>query len=131
MTNNKLIKMAKAQAIAKYTSSEHNSHQDYDDFMELKTDNDLINSMFIIWEPFETYGLDDLQDYMEGEFSTTLTLLKSVFQQSVKGYQVDPDDFVDVETFHNFVAGTNGTLHRQGANDEYAVILTVDAEDVL
>ena len=81
--------MAKVYAIATYTSSEHNSAKDYDDFMELETDNDLINSMFIIWEPFETYSLDNLQDYVESEFSTTLTLLKSL--QPVKRYQVNPD----------------------------------------
>lgn len=76
---NKLIDVAKASAIAKYTTK-HNTAKDYDDFMELKNDNDLINSMFIIWEPFETYRLDDIQYYMESEYSTTLELLQNTLK---------------------------------------------------
>lgn len=76
---NKLVEIAKSSAIAKYTS-EHNTEADYETFMNLETDEDLMNSMFVIWEPFERCDIAALQEYVESEFSTTLALLENTIK---------------------------------------------------
>lgn len=129
MATDTLIEMAKAHAISTFTC-EHNLDKDYDDFMELKTAQDLISSTFTIWEPFEYVELSELQKLVETEFTTTLALLKKAIQQASRRIQIDPDEFVNWETFHNFVACANGKLYRHGTADEYATVLTVDTEVV-
>lgn len=77
--------LAKAYAIGTYTSS-HGAAEDYDEFMSLKEmvyDEDG-NQVFEIWEPFETYPLDEIQELAEQEFSSALNLIKRAIRATVK-----------------------------------------------
>jgi hypothetical protein len=87
------------------------------------------------YEVCEQYREDDsirkIRGLMQSMYSDLERLKTSLFQYAVKSVVVSKDDFTDENEFYGFVQKTNATLHRQGTADEYATVLTVDAEAVL
>lgn len=68
--------LAKAYAIGTYTTNGENE-EDYDTFMSLTS---LEDTEFEIWEPFETYPLEEIQEFVELEFNSALSLIKRAIQ---------------------------------------------------
>lgn len=86
------------------------------------------------YEVCEAYELDNIRairGLMQSMFDGLYELKNKLFNNAVKRAQISLDDFVDCNTFYDFIQSGNGILHRQGTADEYATFLTVDAEAVL
>ncbi|MDD3477222.1 MAG: hypothetical protein PHI38_10165 [Sulfurimonas sp.] len=79
--NQEIEDMAKISALATYVSSDVSEASQYDNFMVLDT---LEDSDIDIWEPFEYRGLEEIQELVEAEFSTTLQNFKKIISLTEK-----------------------------------------------
>ena len=84
-----------------------------------------------VCEAYENENIKAIRGIMQSMYSDLERLKSSLFQYAVKSVQVNLDDFVDNNTFYDFIQNSHATLHRQGTADEYATVLTVDTEAVL
>lgn len=84
-----------------------------------------------VCESYELENIRAIRGLMQSMYSDLEKLKAKLFQHAVKSVMVSIDAFVDENEFYNFVQDANATLHRQGTADEYATVLTVDAEAVL
>jgi len=86
------------------------------------------------YEVCQAYELDNIRairGLMESMYSDLERLKTSLFQHVVKSVMLSKDKFESENEFYDFIQYSNAILHRQGTADEYATVLTVDAEAVL
>ena len=86
------------------------------------------------YEVCQAYELDNIRairGLMQSMYSDLERLKSSLFQYVVKSTMVSLSDFIEPDTFYEFVQKTNATLHRQGTADEYAMVHAVDTKVVL
>jgi hypothetical protein len=84
-----------------------------------------------VCEAYELENIRAIRGLMQSMYSDLERLKTAMFQHAVKSVMVSKEDFIDENEFYDFVQKSNATLHRQGTADEYATVLTVDAEAVL
>jgi len=119
--------------------TDFNSTHPYDFFINADVDNseDVESSPLSTEWNFEVAGehgfenIRSIRGLMQSKYDELESFKTSLFQYAVKSVMVSMDDFEDENEFYNFVQNSRATLHRQGTADEYATVLTVDAEAVL
>ena len=75
-------------------------------------------------------NIRSIRGTMQSMYDDLERLKTSLFQNTVKRTMISKEEFKIEEDFYNFIQSSNATLHKQGTADEYATVLTVDAEVV-